>query len=320
MIHLFDKTGAMAIGTRLRMLSERLAKDAEKMFELYNVDIKQKWYPVVFALLEDENSKTVTEIANEIGHSHVSVVKIIREMSKAGMLIEKKDKTDGRKTNILLSEEGKKKVSGLKNQHKDVTLAIEKMLSGTNHNLWYALDEFEALLDKKSTYPRVLDECRIRESKSIKIVEFEEKYTNDFVELNRRWILEFFKMEKKDEEILSNPKKYILDKGGHILVALYEGKIVGVCALMKSDNEAYDFELAKMAVNPLFQGKGIGLILGNKIIQKAKEIGIKSIFLESNTVLVAAITLYKKLGFKKVIGYESPYERCNIQMELKLEE
>ena len=320
MNNLFDKTGVMAIGTRLRMLSERLAKDAEKMFELYNVDIKQKWYPVVFSLLEDKNPKTVTEIAQEIGQSHVSVVKIIREMSKAGMLIEKKDKTDGRKTNISLSQIGKEKIAGLDNQHVDVTVAVQNMLSGMEYNLWHALDEFEELLDEKSTYPRVLEECRKRESQNIKIVEFEEKFTNDFVELNKEWILEFFKMEERDREILSNPKKYILDNGGYILVALYEGLVVGVCALMKSQNELFDYELSKMAVNPKYQGKGIGLILGKAIIKKAKTLDAKSIFLESNTILVPAITLYKKLGFKKVIGYTSPYERSNIQMSLKLEE
>lgn len=320
MINLFDKTGVMAIGTRLRMLSERLAKDAQLMFELYDVDIKQKWYPVVFALLEDNNPKTVTEIANEIGHSHVSVVKIIREMSKAGMLIETKDEHDGRKTNILLSDDGKQKVSGLQNQHADVTIAIEKMLAKTNHNLWYALDEFEELLDEKSTYPRVLEECRQRESLSIEVIDFEKKYTEDFVKLNTEWILKYFYMEEKDEKILSNPQKYILDDGGYILVALYEEEVAGVCALLKSENESFDYELVKMAVNPKYQGKGIGLILGNKIIQKVEDLGAKTIFLESNTILEPAITLYKKLGFKKIIGHKSPYARSNIQMKLKLGE
>ncbi len=318
MVTLFDKTGVMAIGTRLRMLSERLSKDAEKMMALYDIDIKLKWYPVIFELIENEEPKTVTEIANEIGQSHVSVVKIIREMSKAGMIIETKDENDGRKTNLTLSSLGKERIGQIEYLHKDVTLAIEKMLAGTKHNLWYALDEFEELLDEKSTYPRVLDEQRERESLKVKIVDFQDKYKNDFIELNNEWIYKYFEMEERDEEILNNPKESIINSGGSILVALYEDKVIGVCALMKSKNESYEYELAKMAVSPNYQGKGIGLLLGKAIIQKAKDLKAEAIYLESNTVLKTAISLYRKLGFKKVVGYKSTYGRSNIKMELLL--
>ena len=78
------------------------------------------------------------------------------------------------------------------------------------------------------------------------------------------------------------------------------------------------YELAKMAVSPKAKGKGIGFILGNTSIAKAKELGAKKIYLESNTILKPAINLYHKLGFKKVTGIPSPYERCNIQMILEV--
>jgi hypothetical protein len=35
-------------------------------------------------------------------------------------------------------------------------------------------------------------------------------------------------------------------------------------------------------------------------------------------VLTPAISLYGKLGFKKIVGPPTPYQRCNIQMELAL--
>lgn len=318
MLTLFDKTGVMAIGTRLRMLSERLAKDAEKMMALYDIDIKLKWYPVIFELIEDENPKTVTQIANEIGQSHVSVLKIVKEMSKAGMIIETKDENDGRKTNLCLSDIGKERIKQIEFLHKDVTKAIEKMLEGTKHNLWYALDEFEELLDEKSTYPRVLDEQRKRESLKVKIVDFQDKYKEDFVSLNKEWIDKYFEMESRDEEILNKPEENILELGGSILIALYENEVVGVCALLRNKNKAYEYELAKMAVKPKFQGKGIGLLLGEAIIQKAKDLKAEAIYLESNTVLKTAINLYRKLGFKKVLSYKSTYGRSNIKMELIL--
>ena len=125
-------------------------------------------------------------------------------------------------------------------------------------------------------------------------------------------------MEDSDYKALDHPKEYILDKGGYILVALHEEKPVGVCALIKMNGVAWDFELAKMAISSESRGLGIGFLLANAIIEKAKSLGAKSIYLESNTVLAPAIKLYRKLGFEEISGYDTPYQRCNIQMELKL--
>jgi GNAT superfamily N-acetyltransferase len=68
-------------------------------------------------------------------------------------------------------------------------------------------------------------------------------------------------MEPADYKALGDPEGDILKPGGHILVALYKNKPVGVCALKKMDDPEYDFELAKMAVDPDVQGKGIGGLL-----------------------------------------------------------
>lgn len=315
---LFDKTGVMAIGTRLRMLSEKVIKESEKIYGLYDVDLKPKWFPVIYLIRESNEPKTITQIANEIGHSHVSIVKIVKELSKAELISEIQDTNDRRKTNITLNEKGREVTKGLDDQLRDLTIAIEKMLSKSKHNLWLALEEFEELFEEQSTYMRVLEEKRIRESKHITIINYEDKYKEKFEELNKHWINKHFTIEEKDTLSLENPQEYILDKGGHILVALYKNEIVGVCALLKSDSKEYDYEMAKMAVDDNFQGKGIGIILANAVIDKAKELNAKSIFLESNTILKPAITLYKKLGFKKLDGYSSPYKRANISMELIL--
>lgn len=153
-------------------------------------------------------------------------------------------------------------------------------------------------------------------SADIVIVQYEKKYHAAFKGLNVEWISAYFKMEPTDFKSLDNPDDYIISKGGLILVALYQGEPLGVCALIKMDDQEYDFELAKMAVSPKAQGKRIGWLLGQKIIETARSLGAKKLYLESNTILAPAINLYYKLGFKKVTGRSTPYERCNIQMEL----
>jgi len=150
----------------------------------------------------------------------------------------------------------------------------------------------------------------------ITIVPFKDKYTQAFKNLNQWWIQQYFKMEEADFKALDNPRSYILDKGGYIAVAILDKEPVGVCALIKMENTGYDYELAKMGVSPEIHGQGIGYLLGKAIIEKAKELGAKNLFLETHSSLIPAIRLYEKLGFKKIEGIATPYERSNLQMAL----
>lgn len=157
-------------------------------------------------------------------------------------------------------------------------------------------------------------------SENLRIVAFTPAYKAAFKALNEEWISTYFKMEAADYRALDHPQEYIIDKGGFILVVLEKEEPVGVCALVKMNDPDYDFELAKMAVSPKAQGRKIGLQLARAILEKARSEGARKIFIESNTILEPAISLYRKLGFTEVSCRETPYERCNIQMELDLSE
>ena len=150
------------------------------------------------------------------------------------------------------------------------------------------------------------------------IREYKDEDKNEFRRLNIDWISHFFEMEEADHLALDSPRQYIIDQGGHIFVAIDANQIVGVCALLKRDCKEHPYELAKMAVSSSSRGKGIGLLLGNSIIKKATQLGAKKLYLESNTILEPAINLYRKLGFKEIVKKDTPYKRCNIQMEKEL--
>ncbi|MBB4801842.1 DNA-binding MarR family transcriptional regulator/N-acetylglutamate synthase-like GNAT family acetyltransferase [Flavobacterium nitrogenifigens] len=313
----FNKVGKVALGSRLRLMTASFTDDASKIYELYGVDFNPKWFPVFYTIAEDREI-TITEIANEIGHSQPSVSKIIQEMIGAGILEEGLKTEDKRKNNVVLTKKGIEISEKIKQQLLDIDVAVEGLISEAKHNLWAAVEEWEFLLQQKSLFKRVSDQKKLRESKNVKIVEYDSKYKDAFKALNVEWISTYFEMEESDYKALDNPEDYIINKGGKILVALYENEPVGVCALIKSNVADYDFEMAKMAVSPKAQGKSIGWLLGKAIADKAKELGAKKIYLESNTILKPAINLYYKLGFEKVFGLETPYKRCNIQMELIL--
>ncbi|ETZ20727.1 bifunctional helix-turn-helix transcriptional regulator/GNAT family N-acetyltransferase [Pedobacter sp. V48] len=314
---LFEKTGKMALGSRLRLLTSKVTEDAAQIYELYKVEFSPKWFPVFFVLSE-EGEKTITEIATEISHSQPSVSKIIQEMTVAGIVQENRASSDKRRNLVALTTKGMALSDKIKVQCIDVDAAIESVILEARHNLWEAIEEWEFLLEQKSLLRRVQEQKKLRESKDVQIVSYEDQYQAAFRSLNKEWISTYFQMEEADYKALDNPKEYILDKGGKIFVALYENEPVGVCALIKMNDPDYDFELAKMAVSPKIQGKSIGWLLGQTVMNAARELGASKVYLESNTILKPAINLYHKLGFKKVIGRATPYERCNIQMELQL--
>ena len=150
----------------------------------------------------------------------------------------------------------------------------------------------------------------------IEIVDYRPQYQPSFKRLNEEWITRWFKMEAADYKSLDRPQEYILDGGGQILIALCGGEPVGTCALIKMDADTY--ELAKMSVSSQARGRGIGFLLGQAAIEKATSLGARRLYLESNTVLEPAVRLYRKLGFQEIQGATSPYERCDIQMEMVL--
>lgn len=142
------------------------------------------------------------------------------------------------------------------------------------------------------------------------------EYLNDFIRLNEAWITHYFKIEKADRVLASNPAK-IIEGGGYVFTLLMNNEIVGVCALFKEDDRA--FQLARMAVAPEHQGKGYGDVLMDAAIDKLREIKASRVYLLSNTRLAPAISLYTKYGFTTVSEGQHPdYARCNIVMEKRL--
>jgi DNA-binding MarR family transcriptional regulator/GNAT superfamily N-acetyltransferase len=311
----YDRIGKMALGSRLRRLSETITEQAGQVYALYHIDMKPKWFPVFYALSGGEG-KSIMQIAQEIGHSHPSVSTIVKEMIKQGVVTESKQGGDGRKNYVILTEKGVAITGQIQAQYADVNAAVEQAISETQYNIWKAIEEWEFLLEQKSLLRRVEEEKKLRESKDVQIVPYHSQYKAAFKALNQAWITQWFKMEEADYKSLDHPESYILDKGGYILFALYLGEPVGTCALIRMNDDT--FELAKMAVGAAAKGKGIGYLLGHAAMQLAKEKGAKKLYLESNTILKPAINLYHKLGFKKVTGLPTPYERCNIQMEVAL--
>jgi GNAT superfamily N-acetyltransferase len=152
----------------------------------------------------------------------------------------------------------------------------------------------------------------------VEIIAYEPQYKAYFKQLNLEWIEQYFSVEALDTASLSNPEQYYLQQGGYIFFARYCGEIVGTCALLKHHERG--FELSKMGVTKYYRGMGIGKKLAGTAIEKVKSLGEKGLFLETNTRLIPAMLLYKKLGFREKPfphGGSERYQRADTYMVLE---
>lgn len=150
----------------------------------------------------------------------------------------------------------------------------------------------------------------------VTFVDFDGSLASRFKELNISWLKKYFYVEPIDEIMLSDPKKYIIDKDGYVFFAKLENETVGTFALMKIEDGVY--ELGKMAVDEKCRGRKIGNLMLLFCLKKAKELEIQKVQLYSNTILANAIHLYKKYGFIEVPLGSSEYKRSNIKMEAEI--
>lgn len=149
--------------------------------------------------------------------------------------------------------------------------------------------------------------------KNVEIIPFSIALSDPIKTLNLEWLTKYFKVEPKDEIVLSDPQGQIIDKGGMIFYAQHNDVIIGTFSLIKIDDST--FELSKMAVTHGAQGLGVGTKMLQHCIAIAQDNNWCKLILYSNRKLVSAIHLYKKFGFVEVSLENGVYERADIKME-----
>jgi DNA-binding MarR family transcriptional regulator/GNAT superfamily N-acetyltransferase len=311
-----QQLGPVALGSRLRRLSEYLTTEAAAIYAQYGLDFQPRWYPV-FYLVAHRPGISSNEIAGQIGHTHASVSQIIKELLRHHLLTMTTDPADQRRRLLALAPLGQELLPQLRAQTSDVRRSMEALLAETDADLWHALAAVEQQLQRHSLRERVAQARHQREAAPVRIRDFEPADQPAFKQLNVEWISRYFTLEPADLKALDQPAAYILAPGGVILLAEVAGEVVGTSALIKMADGGY--ELAKMAVAPAAQGQRIGWLLGQAAIERARDLGARRVYLESNSTLAPALSLYRKLGFEPLAQpIPSPYARADVQMELLL--
>jgi putative acetyltransferase len=154
-------------------------------------------------------------------------------------------------------------------------------------------------------------------AETVEVVPFRVEFAPAFAALNREWIERYFVIEGADLAIFKDPFAAIVKPGGQIFFAILGDEVLGTCAVIRQDSRVY--ELAKMAVSPFAQGRGLGSRLIKAAISFARTAGAETLMLLSNSRLEPALRLYEKSGFRYApVSHAHDYSRVDVQMELNL--
>jgi DNA-binding MarR family transcriptional regulator/N-acetylglutamate synthase-like GNAT family acetyltransferase len=308
--------GILGLGSRLKRLSDSFYRQVDEVYKREGLPFQGRNFPLM-QLLNENESMSVTELAEMLGQTHPAVSQMSKKLQQKDWIYHHTDKKDERRRLLSITPAGYEIFDQLSPIWKDLQVVLGRLMTTSAGNLMNNIELLERQLVKKDLVARMSELRRERLINSVEIVHFKDEHAESFYQLNRAWLEKYFYVEDIDHEILSNPKEKIIEPGGFILMARIKEKIVGTAALIVSSDGM--MELSKMAVDASYQGLGIGEKLAKAAIQQYQATDYDKMFLESNRQLTAALNLYDKLGFVEVDSphEKSAYSRADIYMVLK---
>jgi MarR family transcriptional regulator, organic hydroperoxide resistance regulator len=92
-----------SVGYQLRVTHRAMQRYLQAMIQPHGITIGM-WY--FLRALWDEDGQTQRELSRRIGTSEPTTLNAIAAMERIGLVTRDRDKTDGRKLNVLLTEKG----------------------------------------------------------------------------------------------------------------------------------------------------------------------------------------------------------------------
>jgi DNA-binding MarR family transcriptional regulator/predicted GNAT family N-acyltransferase len=303
-------------GLKLKKMGEELLSQTTQILADSGYNFDKRTIPVLFTLLEKRNVN-VNELANILGMTHPAIVQVAGKLNTKGLISIKKSDKDKRITILEITKNGEAVCNQIQPVINEIQNCISMVMKSIDGNLSYSFMKLEKAIRSREIIKNVKSLLSQNAMKEIVIVPYNKKYRKDFSRLNYEWMKKYFEIEEEDKWLLKNPEKEIIKKGGEIFFALMQSEIVGTCAVVKKDSCTY--ELTKMAVTEKAQGKQVGKKLALTSIGYVVEQGGKKLILSTSDKLVAALNLYKSLGFnevKKTVDGRNKRELIHMELDL----
>lgn len=152
----FDDLGEVALGSRLKRLSDKVMSDAARIYKFTGHEMQPKWFTLM-SLLKDKKHVSVVEAAQYLGLTQPCISQFSREMDKAGLIRFNSDPNDLRRKIMSLSKKGIKNFKKMQPVRKAVRKSAIAICTEDEQDFYQALKNFEKALQRKSLYQRTLE-------------------------------------------------------------------------------------------------------------------------------------------------------------------
>ncbi|TMU56970.1 bifunctional helix-turn-helix transcriptional regulator/GNAT family N-acetyltransferase [Flagellimonas algicola] len=295
---------------RIKRLNESIVASTVNHYSNMNLALEPNWH-VIFLLLKQRNTLTVTEMAQTLGFSHPAMIKTTRKMKEQGYLEHQKDALDQRKTLIRLSKKGKRLLPKFEKEWNRIQEVLQEVVD-------------DALLKKLDTLEQNLKESSFSERYAIHFesLKKDDSFTirnalpSEFQQIGQLMVEVYSGLDgfpKQEDQpgyyhTLANIGDFTKKPNTELLVAvspsqkilggvLYFGdmKYYGSGGMAPQMKNASGFRL--LAVSSSARGLGVGKALSMVCIDKAKEHGNMQVLIHSTAYMKPARKMYRKLGF-----------------------
>ncbi len=104
-------------------------------------------------------------------------------------------------------------------------------------------------------------------------------------------------------------ERYYFDRGGELWVIVEQGQVVGTSGYYPVERGELAVEIRKMYLLPSARGQGLGRHLLGELERSIFELGYRTIWIETASILQEAVWLYEASGYEPATGVETP--RCD---------
>lgn len=151
-----DDLAELALGSRLKRLSERMLADAAAVYKAYGVEAQPRWFTLL-ALIYRKGPTSVVDAANALGLSQPAISQFCRQLTAQGYIALTSCEQDSRRKVIGLTEEGLAQVEYMQPMWRDVDAAAKSLCTDLENNFYQALQTLEQAMQKQSLYQRVME-------------------------------------------------------------------------------------------------------------------------------------------------------------------
>jgi len=317
-MNFIEELGPLALGSRIKNLSELLMKDMSKVYKDHGIEFEARWF-TLFQLVLKREKISVTEIASELNQSHPAVVQVVNVLEKKKLISTVKDRSDHRRRLVKLSKKGKTLAEQLSSVWEDVLIVANEILNEEAPDLLEKISGLEKALQGKSVYERMSEKRIERIVNSIEFKPFTKEFQDDFRRMNEDWLRSYLEITEHDRKNLMDPFGEIIASDGLITLMVSDEQPIGSFVLKRISNT--ECELSKFTIHKNYRGIGLGTRLLEKAIEEAGSKGYHSILLFTHHKLAEATKLYSKKGFKEISEHPAMVDetgRCSMMMKLNI--